>query len=1155
MPIGWWGERMKGSTKIWVAAAITFVAFVLIALLIELLTDLAGGERWILWITFILLGAVAAGIVGWWMASRRRRSGEESAAGSPDDEVDALFADARRHLAASRVAGGASIAKLPVVVLLGPSGSTKTTLLVRSGLEPELLAGEVHRGETVVPTPVANVWFSQNAVFLDAGGRLLAEPVRWHRLLRHIQPSRVAAVVSKGTQAPRVAVVCYPCDEFLKPGAAETVQAAARNLRGRLIEMAQQLGIRLPVYVMFTKADRLPYFTDYVRSFTRSESQEVLGATLPAPERAGGSFAERETARLAAAFGSLFRSLALRRIDVLPRETQETVRSGAYEFPREFRKIADLATQFMVDLCRPSQLSVSPFLRGFYFTGVRPVVVSDAAAAAPAAPSAPGVPVDATSVFNPAMLKAAAQGSPAPSGSRRVPEWTFLRRLFGEVVLADRAAHAVTGGGTRLNLLRRGLLGAAALVLLIVSVGFTVSFARNRGLEGDVLEAARGVETIDLAATGVPALDALQSLEALGQRLDTLRRFEQEGAPLSMRWWLFSGDRLLPEVRRLYFERFGRLLWTGARADLLGYLSGLPDEPNETSEHDRTYNALKAHLVTTSHPQESTAEFLTPVLMEYWRIGRAPDDERAELARRQFERFARELPYGNPYGDQANATLLARTRAFLGEFGDADRFYQAMLAEAGRNSQPVMFNVLVPGSQIVVIETHTVPAAFTAPAWASVQTGLRDLDRLFERESWVVGDQTVQAADRAQLARALRDRYTNDYIQQWQQYLSSASVTRFGGLADAASKLGRLSGNESPLLRLFSIAASHTSIDSTSAIARAFQPVHAVTPSNQPDVLINEKNRPYVDALVALQSQLDQAAQAPPSGRSGALSGAAGSAQQGKLAVRQIAAEFSITPEAAVVGNAIQRLMVQPLNAAEAVIGALPRADVNGRGADFCRVLGPVLRKYPFSAGAQAEATVDDIAGALKPGQSALSELTTGVQELLSQQGDRYVAAAGADPRPRDAFLNALNDIVAASRAFYQAGQDGPEFQFLLRPQATPDVPRISIAVDDRTGYSTPNEARTIGLSWVGQRANTARITATVGGNEVTVAAAPGRWAVFRVLQQAQWQRQGSGWVLTWRVPGQPSTVSAQLTLPTGMAPILEPGWLGRLQCVGQIVG
>src|SRR5690606_25172393 len=262
---------------------------------------------------------------------------------------------------------------------------------------------------------------------------------------------------------------------------------------------------------------------------------------------------------------------------------------------------------------------------------------------------------------------------------------------------------------------------------------------------------------------------------------------------------------------------------------------------------------------------------------------RMPDEERAELARLQFERFARELPYGNPFAADANATLVARTRAFLGEFGDADRFYQAMLADAAGEWQPVDFNRLMPGSEAYVRAPHVVPAAFTAPAWSAVQTSLNDLDRLFERESWVVGDQTVAPADRAQLARALRERYTREYIDHWHRFLASASVARFGGLNDAAAKLGRLSSNDSPLLRLFSIAAPHTRPDSTSPIARACQPLHVVTPPSQTNQLVNDATRPYIDALVSLQSQLDQAALAPPAARAGVLGGAAGSAQQGKL--------------------------------------------------------------------------------------------------------------------------------------------------------------------------------------------------------------------------------------------------------------------------------
>ena len=41
---------------------------------------------------------------------------------------------------------------------------------------------------------------------------------------------------------------------------------------------------------------------------------------------------------------------------IVPRETDPTKTPGAYEFPREFRKLRNTAVTFLVDVCRPSAL-------------------------------------------------------------------------------------------------------------------------------------------------------------------------------------------------------------------------------------------------------------------------------------------------------------------------------------------------------------------------------------------------------------------------------------------------------------------------------------------------------------------------------------------------------------------------------------------------------------------------------------------------------------------------------------------------------------------------------------------------------------------------------------------------------------------------------
>ena len=50
---------------------------------------------------------------------------------------------------------------------------------------------------------------------------------------------------------------------------------------------------------------------------------------------------------------------------------------------------------------------------------------------------------------------------------------------------------------------------------------------------------------------------------------------------------------------------------------------------------------MKAYLITTSNPDKSTPEFLTPVLMQYWLNGRVPDTkEQRQLAQQQFDFYA-----------------------------------------------------------------------------------------------------------------------------------------------------------------------------------------------------------------------------------------------------------------------------------------------------------------------------------------------------------------------------------------------------------------------------------------------------------------------------------------------------------------------------------
>src|ERR1017187_1034126 len=812
-----------------------------------------------------LLVALIALVVVYFVLQRKKAKAAATAADTADpgaagtDEIDALVREAERRLAASRQ--GDRLGSLPVFLLAGDTGSTKTSVMVNAGLEPELLAGLVYRDNNMVPTRTANIWFSRRTIFVEAGGKLPAEPAKWGRLIRKLQPR--AGVASQSAQAARAVLVCYDAETFTRPGAQEAATAAARNLRTRLGEMSQAFGINLPVYVLFTKMDRLPFFTEYVRNLTKQEAGQVLGATIPMRDvRAGGVYGEEQTARLTADFERIFHSLADARPEFLGRETDATKQPAAYEFPREFRKIRPAVVQFLVDLCQPSQLTVGPFLRGFYFTGVRPVVVNEAApvAAAPQQQAGYGPAGGAAGLFKVGQAAQAPQAAPQVGATRKVPQWLFLSHLFNDVLLADSAAMGASGASVKGGSARRVLYLAAAVLCLLLCIAFTVSFFNNRALETQARDAAVGISSTESSGQNLASVDALRKLEALRQSLETLVKYRREGEPWSYRWGLYTGDALYPEVRRIYFARFRQLLFLQTQSAILENLRGLPMTPGP--EYAPTYDALKAYVITTSHHDKSTKLFLSPVLTKWWAGNRGPDVDRLALVQKQFDFYSTELAVENPFSRDNDTFSIEHARTYLKQFAGAERVYAFMLAEAGKSNPPIDYNRQFPGASQAVTETHVVPGAFSKGGFAFMKDAIVHADRYFNGEQWVLGDQVAGNIDRNALAQGLHDRYYSDFVKQWRTYIKSASVVRYAGLKDATTKLAQLSGNQSPLLELFALASTNTAVDEP-AVAKIFQPAQSVVPPGATDRFIAPPNQNYMNALLTIQSSLEGIANQP----------------------------------------------------------------------------------------------------------------------------------------------------------------------------------------------------------------------------------------------------------------------------------------------------
>ena len=1159
---------MNNSLK-YAIAVLALIVWLVLSFFIASWLHLQGSSVWILRIVLALIGIAAFITVVWWFRMRDKERAAEMAqgAGGGATEIEVLIREAETRLQASQLGRKAKIGNLPLFFVVGESGSAKTSVILHSGLEPELLAGHTGQDKVPVPTRVANLWFTRQFIFAEAGGPLLSEPSGWAKFVKRLAPGQLHSVFGKGTQAPRAAVVCVDSESFMKPGAAEALAASSERLRTRLREISQFLGVSLPVYVLFTRADRLQFFQDYVRNLTNEEATLVLGATLPMVSYSGEVYAERETARVSAAFDNLVYSLAEKRLQYLPREYEAARRPSVYEFPREFRKLQLMLVQLLVDLCRPSQLRTGPFLRGFYFSGVRPVVVSTPAPALvreePPAQTATGkAALRATGLFN---LQNLGPQVTRPSineeagESRRVPQWTFLPHLFNDVLLRDTPALAASASSTKTSLWRRVLLASAIGLLLILIIVFVVSFVENKNLESQVLNAAQGISNVQLAAQQLPSLDALTRLETLRQSVETLAQYQEEGPPLGMRWGLYTGDSLYRDVRKIYFQHFRQLLFGQTQTALLQTLSALPVTPGPNDQYGPAYDTLKAYLITTSNHDKSSTAFLSPVLLKAWAAGRDIDQDRVQLAQKQFDFYSEQLKAENPYSSEYDTLAVARARNYLSQFSGAERVYRFMLAEASKADPSINFNRKFPGSADVVLDGKEVEGAFTKAGWAFMQDAFKNLSKYFSGEQWVLGSEGAQNVDIAKLAQDLQNRYQQDYINQWRAFLKSANVVRYNSLTDASQKLAKTSGNQSPLLALFCITAQNTAVDQPD-IAKAFQPVQAVVSPNCQDQYIGPPNAPYVTGLSTLQGCLDQANNSPPEQKETAKQQCMNTASTAQQAARQIGQGFKIDQDAHVDATVLS-LLLAPITSVSAVLRPGPVS-----GAGLCAQMSPLAAKFPFNPKAAVDTSALELSAVFDPTSGALSQFyNSSLKNLLLPQGVEYAANPSANQQVNPAFLSFFNRAMNLQRALYAGGPGQMQYKYKLRPHLSEGVSSLTVNIDGQPLTYSGGNAPFSQFTWPGTTAQGVTSTVSIsGGSPIGWATYDGTWGVFHFFADAdRWQQNGTTYNIEWIIRGaggRPVTspsgkpVTVQFDVDTqGGPPILMKGYLSTLQCVTSV--
>jgi type VI secretion system protein ImpL len=1164
----------------------------------------SGTQSGLLWTAMGLIAVLAflilARIVGWWRLRRARRAARPAAQAKPaptlhpdDAALLSLLDEANRTLAEAPGYAGAKGRKplydYPVHLLIGPEGSGKTSTFVNSGIEPQLLAGQVAGSAPIVPTRVGNIWLARNAIFIELAGRLFAGDVsRWKDLLTALRWKATVSRWKKLWGQPerqmelRAVVAFCEVKEFIGAQAdPQRLERLTRDWHERLGAIAEVFG-SVPVYQILTKSDAVLYFSDFFRRLPDSGAAQILGCTLSPhgsePSHRGEVFAEAEARRLTAAFRSLYHSLAARRLAHLAHEPEPARRPAIYEFPREIKRIRSPLVQFLTEAFRPNPLRANPELRGFFLSGTRRV---EAAAAAPGLPRAEWEPGsfeatrlfragDATQILRPSDFSK----TPVPAERKGMLErWMFVTELFRDFVLAEPPRRQQFSVDLRTERMRQYVFGGTAAACALLCVAFLISWTGNR----DLLRTVEAAGMFEVRSRGNPSFTELQALDSLRVEVEQLRR----GPGLSLRWGLYTGNKVLDSARTAYFRRFRWLFLDDWNARMV---SSMANGPETGDAYEAIYRVVKTHLIISSGGCPVDANLVSRVLKEQERNEYGDAGQQwHNFADRQIDFYASELAYGNPLPVPLDAGARDHARQYLTKVKGVEGIYQAILASAERGvTERKRLADFASNYAQVLSGPAEMNAAFTPQGWALVEKASKE-SKTASADSCVIGTQALKGGG----AQAIQQRYLREYIERWSSFLAGFSVSRYTSAEDAAKKLAILADYKSPLLALFYMTSKGTEFQTTSApgviekalepivktaqkavkkvndvrpdeqprpelatfadIPRAFQPVQLVVPPAS-QTWVTEKNNAYVDALRQLSGAMHEIAR----GQSleTAIPAATQNYEKALDAAQKLTQGFTPGAPGGVDATA-KRLLEEPILNARLLIpgdpGKLVTDKINGALRNLCSGLRSTLGKYPFIRTSKTDATIAEFDAAFAPGRGSIWKFqASSLDELVMREKSMWKQKDPAKkPAVTPEMLTLLNRAQQMTDVFYANGAATPQFAYSLRPRRDPVFQgwTLELYADGKLQPWKDSSLQT-SFSWpaAGGTEPGARIRIGPGGALVPIVSQRGVWGIFRIMDFAQPRTPGNR-IIQWKYSGEgqreiiePAPVQLEIVeLPAGI--------------------
>lgn len=1125
---------------------VLFFTVTVLSLCIWYFSPLIGSETWrpfdAVWVrltiiaVLVVIFAMIAGLILW---RRRKRDTDmaEDIAESAADEADTIvaaemgelrgkFKDAIGALRKSKN-GRRHLYELPWYVMIGPPGAGKTTAIVNSGLQFPL-ADKIGKAAIggVGGTRNCDWWFTNEAVLIDTAGRYTtqesdaeADNAAWLGFLGLLKKHRSRQPINGAMIAISLSDLSLQ-DEL-------TQKSHAQAVRRRLSELRAKLGVRFPVYVLFTKADLIAGFAEFFDNLGKEDREQVWGFTLPIETSTSedgpmGSFDGE--------FAGLLGQLNAQSLERMQSETDPQRRALVAGFPQQVATLRGVARDFLAEVFQDNRYETRQMLRGVYFTSG----------------TQEGTPIDRLMLSMAQTFGIGRQAIGSGAGSGRS---YFLTRLFEAVVFPEAGLVSADDKVERRYRWTRRLAIAATVLIALTTGGLWV-----RSYLGNVETIDLATQHVDLyqvaAATLPPSPVGDTDLPPVVAALNTLR--DLPGNPVlsdpdperQLTYGLYQGEVIGTQAAQTYRAALNQRFLPRLLLRLEEQMAADMNNP------DQLYEALKIYLMLGSQGP------LNADLVKEW-MHRDWDLAYAGVIRKQLRADLvdhLQALLSAPMQDVTlNGPLVEQVQGLLSEMPLAQRVYTGIINSAQatglpewRISQaggPSVTRALVRSSGKPI--NDGVEGIFTYDGFHNVflPEAVMVSERI-QRESWVLGESGEFAQSDAALvalSRDVLDLYYNDYISRYDAVLGDLDIIPMESLSHAVEVTNVLSGPTSPIVNILTEISKETSLTEdraaldTSSLSEGASTIAQIEaqsalsvqglillealsssavssngqPLKQPGAYVQDRFE-WLHQLVARPegqpSQLDQLmgvlTEVYQALNKMSFSGVSNGADGGQ-------AILQFQQSASRIDGPVQRWASQITTGSSGITADGTRASMNARWQasvlPFCEQA--LSDRYPFNRRAKADVAIQDFARLFSPGGL--------IDGFVNENLLKYV-----DTRTRPWTWKRVNDVdLGISQAVLQqmqyaseirdaffAAAATPSVQFQITPEALDDKAKaVTLEIDGQAiEYRHRSPPNPVAVTWPGS-VGLARVTFAPNRKNIeSQLSRNGPWGWFRLLDAAE---------------------------------------------------